>query len=185
MYFKPGEGFAVLAEGSYDTDETFFIYVSEQGQLANNDSEFHQEYTKTKEDGSEGKHYYEGVEDHLMARSYDEGHIIGRAFPLSNPMADLNLKEFQQAKQEGKGLEESEVVSCVCKEMEDRSNTVVLLGDKHGFNYQKWVQVVEPRKDFEDPDNLPNFRQKGNVIALKKRAEEDKYDLDFQVSSIP
>ena len=179
MYFKPGEGFAVLAEGSYDTDETFFVYVSEQGQLANNDSEFHQEYTKTKEDGSEGKHYYEGVEDHLMARSYDEGHIIGRAFPLSSPMADLNLKEFQQVKQEGKGLEASEVVNCVCKEMEDRSNTVVLLGDKHGFNYQKWVQVVEPRKDFEDPDNLPNFRQRGNVIALKKRAEEDKYDLEI------
>ena len=173
MVFIPDLGFEeLLQEATYSTNDTFRAVVRSVGRLSNNDSKEEKLYTQGQ------PRYHKGIEEKLLPKLYEEGTIIGKAYPLSNAKAEYLRKQvgLDELDREGQILDRAETHDCVCEFFNDKADhTVILLGNRYGYNYQKYLQAVSPYEDFEKTKRHASFKQEGNVIAFKRDFQEDKY----------
>ena len=176
MVFVPNPAFEdIFQQAEFHISSVFSTSIKAIGKLSNNDSRLEKLYTK-------GRSLYEkGIETKMLPALWEEGHVIGKAYPTGHKKAEflINKMALNQLDLDGQVLERAEGIKCICHLLKsDQKHTIVFFGNKYGFNYHHRLQYIYPNQNFEKAIIEPHFRQKENLIVFKKHCDQDKYAID-------
>ena len=179
MIFRPNAGFEYLQEATVRASSVFEVKANDIGRLSNNNSTEDRFFAP----GGPLYHNVKGREDEQLCKLYEKGHIIGKVSPMEGDNQDYKNfhqgKSIRQVNQEGIFLEQAVERDCICEILNYAiDKTIVFFGDKHGFNFQKRLQVTKPKQDFESLPKDVHFRQKDHIIALRKHGDLDQYNIE-------
>ena len=182
MEFIPHDGFCnFLLQVIYKSDPYLEVVVRRQGDLADkmNSAEITEPLRQSKRD--------RGCAEALLPKLYPEGTIIGEVRPVEveNGTKDGKRVPLKNLEKECEILDTELEVDCVCPYFRERDKyTVILLGDKHGFNYTAHTQFARPGKDIELLKEESMCLARDNILAFKRQKNEDSYEVHDDIGRL-
>ena len=170
--FEPYDGFAdVLLRSHHPAEmgDRIEVVVHSPGDLVKSDTS--QERRQTKELIDAGVNPAK-----LLPQNWKPGTAIGVAKPY-NDTSEVHVNELLH---DFSNLGMMHTEECTCKYYRDQGKyTVVHFGDKNGFNYSNKHQFLKPGEEVKSSYQKSAYSVDKNVVAFKKHALDDRYDIDF------
>ena len=171
MSFEPYEGFAdFLLPAKYPTAPRLKIIVQAVGDLRKSDEPRDQEAVNALlANGEDATNY--------LPKNWGPGTVIGEVRPYEKTtevQVNTLLKECLSLE----GMIERECVCDYYAKENQQKYTVVLLGDKNGFNYSNNHQYLQPGDGVQKTLQASGWSLHKNVIAFKRHGEDDRYDMN-------
>ena len=176
MHFVPNAGFEnILLEANYHCRPKLKVWTRSGERMTTDDSADERAFAPG------GEKYSKGNETALLPKLFLKGTPVGKVQLINygkevGEEAEVPVEELQS---EGEALETRRTKECVCPYYRDPEVSVILLGDKHGFNYSNSWQYMRPQQELDKLTIASDYQIiGGNVIVFKRHKDRDHYEIN-------